>query len=143
MSYELRGLGLGTDGDSASTSNASEQETLFEQGWEWFREIAGAKDDQPVQQPAPMPGATPDGKPTASGFSSYAREAAIRETAAIDEEQAPIEETPPDDPETRQNDERSWIERYQTHITLASTVIGLGTFVIWLMLRKKSSGEEY
>lgn len=139
MSYEYYGPGLGTNGDSApaETSPERDQETLFEQGWEWFREIAGTKNNNQTQQPAPMPGATADGKPTAAGFSSYAREAAVREVAEVDEEMAPIEETPPDDPETQRDDERSWIEQYQTHITLASTVIGLGTFVIWLMVRKK------
>lgn len=139
MSYEYYGPGLGTDGNSSPTEASSEQdqETMFEQGWEWFREVSGAKDNQTPQQPAPMPGATADGKPSAAGFSSYARETAVREVAAVDEEMAPIEEQPPDDPETQQSDERSWIERYQTHITLVSTIVGLGTFVIWLVIRKK------
>lgn len=134
MSYEYYGPGLGTD-DSASTE---EEETVFEQGWEWFREIAGKKTDQPsAEQPAPMPGATPDGKPSSESFAEYAREAAVRETAAVDEEIAPFQETSPDDP--AEEEERSWGERYQTHITLISTLVGLGTFVAWLLLRKNSN----
>jgi hypothetical protein len=144
MTYEFHGPGLGTNGgDTESRSESTEEpQTLFEQGWSWFREVAGAKNDQPAQQPVPMPGATADGKPTAAGFSSYAREAAVREVASVDEEMAPIEETPADDPETQQNDERAWIERYQTHITLVSTIVGLGTFVIWLALRNKNVRDE-
>jgi hypothetical protein len=165
MSYEFYGPGLGTNGggdadvdmdfatpadleaagirpSSSAAVPTEEPQTLFEQGWEWFREIAGAKGEQQPRQPAPMPGATPDGKPTAAGFSSYAREAAVREVAQVDEEMAPIEETPPDSPAQQQEDERSWIERYQTHITLISTVVGLGTFVIWLALRKKNGKDE-
>ena len=134
MSYEYYGPGLGTNGDSGSTE---EPETVFEQGWEWFREIAEGKGDQPVEQVAPMPGVTPDGKPSGEGFSSYVRETAIREVAAIDEQMAPIEETPPGSSEAEEADARSGIERYQTHITLISTLIGLGTFVAWLLLRKK------
>ena len=164
MTYEFYGPGLGTNGgdadvdmdfataedleadgirpSSSQPAPTEEPQTLFEQGWEWFREIAGAKGDQPAQQPAPMPGATADGKPTAAGFSSYAREAAVREVAEVDEEMAPIEETPPDSPAEQQAAAGSWIERYQTHITLISTVVGLGTFVIWLVLRKKSGEDE-
>jgi len=124
MAYEYN-LGLGID----------EEETLFEQGWEWFREIAAAKRNQPAtQQPVPMPGATPSGKPSPAGFSSYAREAAVREVAAIDEEAAPFQETTSDEEAA---DERTGIERYQTHITLISTVVGLGTFIVWLLIRKK------
>lgn len=129
MSYEYNTPGLGTNGDSTG-----EPETVFEQGWEWFREIAAAKDSQPTaDQVVPMPGVTPGGKPSAANFSSYAQEVAVREVAAIDEETAPIEETPRGD----EPDERSGIERYQTHITLISTVVGLGTFIVWLLIRKK------
>lgn len=135
MAYEYYGPGLGADESSASTS---EDETVLEQGWDWLKGIAGAKTEQPVEQPFPMPGATPDGKPSAESFANYAREAAIRETAAVDEEQAPIQETGPDDPE----EERSWGERYQTHITLISTLVGLGTFVAWLLLRKKDKDDQ-
>lgn len=118
---------------------AEEPTTIIGEGWEWFREVLGAKGRQGSQdQPAPMPGATIDGKPSAEGFSAYAREAAIRETAAVEEEhQAPIQEAPDDSSSDEQDEERSWIERYQTHITLVSTVIGLGTFIVWLMVRKK------
>jgi len=143
MTYEFYGPGLGTNGDTtppASTEPAApaeESETLFEQGWEWFREVAGGKNgQQQVEQPASMPGATAASSPTAAGFSQYASEAAIREVAVVDEEQAPIQEVPSDAPDG-QEDERSWIEQYQTHITIASTLVGLGTFIIWLAVRKK------
>ncbi|MHC4119736.1 MAG: hypothetical protein ACYSWO_19740 [Planctomycetota bacterium] len=107
---------------------------ILEQGWDFFKEIASGKTDTPVQQSAPMPGATPDGKPSAESFVDYAREVAVREVAVVDEELAPIQETPPDSPDAQE--ERSWGDRYQTHITLISTVVGLGTFVAWLLLRK-------
>lgn len=134
MSYEFNLAGLGTNGEAEDDG-----ETLFEQGWEWFREIAARKQDEPAgkQAPVPMPGMAPGGKPSATGFSSYAGEAAVREVAAIDEEMAPIEETPPGSPEAEESEERTGIERYQTHITLISTVVGLGTFIVWLLVRKK------
>ncbi|MHC4702352.1 MAG: hypothetical protein ACYTFQ_17430 [Planctomycetota bacterium] len=121
MAYET---GLGTNDDS-----------VLEQGWDLLKDIASGKTDVPAQQPAPMPGATPDGKPSAESFVDYAREVAVREVAVVDEEMAPIQETPPDSP-SAQAEERSWGDRYQTHITLISTVVGLGTFVAWLLLRK-------
>jgi len=150
MSYEYYGPGLGTNGTSSGTSTTSsaerrddaQPETVFERGWEWFREIASGK-DQPAAGAAtqtvaaPMPGATADGKPTAEGFAEYAQEAAVRATAAVDEEQAPIEEVPPESEAAQAADEQSWIERYQTHITLFSTVAGLVTFGIWLLVRKR------
>lgn len=144
MGYEFHGPGLGTNGSTQSSNGGQqpavqdeETETLFEQGWDWFREISGSKGQQPEGQgAAPMPGATPDGKPSAAGFSAYARETAVREVAVVDEEQAPIEETPSDAP-VEGEDHRSWGERYQTHVTIVSSLVGLGTFVIWLMIRKK------
>jgi hypothetical protein len=33
--------------------------------------------------------------------------------------------------------EAPWYQRYQTHITIASTALGLVTFLGWLALRKK------
>lgn len=129
-------------GTAQAVAPVEEDETLFEQGWEWFRDIVGGKGEQLVSgQPAPMPGATPDGKPSASGFSQYAAEVAIREVAAVDEDEAPIQEVPPDSQGEQRERQRSWVERYQTHVTIASTLIGLGTFVVWLMVRKKEEGR--
>lgn len=129
-------------GDTPVTSSSENSSgTLIDQGWNWFREILGTKNQSGSTQPVPMPGATADGKPSASGFSAYAREAAVRETAVVDEEQAPIQEAPGGDPRVEENEQRFRIERYQTHITLASTIIGLGTFVVWLMVRKKDKNQ--
>jgi len=129
--------GGATPAPAAATPEGA-PETLLEQGWDWFREVIGAKGQStPDSQPLPMPGVTADGKPSAAGFSAYVREAAVREIATVDEEQAPVQETPDDDPRSDEGDGRSWIERYQTHITLVSTLVGLGTFVIWLVVRKK------
>jgi hypothetical protein len=39
--------------------------------------------------------------------------------------------------ESDSENEQQWYERYSTHITIGSTVIGLGTFLIWLAVRKR------
>lgn len=128
----------GTPPSNYQNEPTEEPRTMIGQGWNWFQEVIGAKEQGVSEQSTPMPGSTPSGKPTAAGFSAYAQEAAIRETAAVEEEQqAPIQEAPEDSSDVEQNEESSWIEQYQSHITLASTVIGLGTFIIWLMVRKK------
>jgi len=75
--------------------------------------------------------ASGEAAPSAEGFANYAKNAAVNEAAAVEEDLvAPVEEDPGGSP-------GDWINRYQTHITIASTVIGLVTFVIWLAVRKK------
>jgi hypothetical protein len=36
----------------------------------------------------------------------------------------------------------TWLQQYMPHITIASTLIGLGTFVIWLAVRSKDKKED-
>lgn len=122
--------GLGTNGD--------QEEGLIEKAENAFMTFFYPEQpEQPEQPPAPMPGATPSGKPTAQGFSEYAKETAIREGAAAEDEVLPVQELPSDDPGERQAQAQTWIERYQTHITIGSTLIGLVTFGIWLIVRKR------
>lgn len=109
MSYEYVS-GMGTNGESGESLPADKSDLV------------------------PMPGTTPSGKPSADGFSAYAKETAMREGAAAEDEILPIQELPGDEVADEQ---RTWVERYQTHITLASTMIGLATFGIWLIVRKK------
>lgn len=74
---------------------------------------------------------TAEASPTAQGFSDYAKNAAVTEAAAVEEEViGPVEEEPG-------GSSGNWLNRYQTHITIASTAIGLVTFVIWLVVKKK------
>lgn len=84
------------------------------------------------QPPSGNAGAVDDkGSPTAQGFSDYAKNAAVTEAAAVEEEViGPVEEEPG-------GSSGNWLNRYQTHITIASTAIGLVTFVIWLVAKKK------
>jgi hypothetical protein len=103
---------------------------------DWVKGAIGMPTGQQVPA-APMPGGTGANKPTAQGFATYAQEAALRTGAAAENEVLPIEETPPDSAGQQAAEEQTWIERYQTHITLASTAIGLGTFLVWLVIRKK------
>jgi hypothetical protein len=71
------------------------------------------------------------GAPSAQGFSNYVKNAAVAEAAAVEEDvMGPAEDAPG-------GSSGNWISRYQTHITIASTAIGLATFVIWLVVRKK------
>ena len=110
MSYEYVS-GMGANGESLPADKSD----LFPSG--------GAL-------PADKSDLFPSGQPTADGFSTYAQETAAREGAAAEDEILPIQELPGDEQGT-------WIERYQTHVTLASTMIGLATFGIWLIVRKK------
>jgi len=132
MSYEYM-TGLGTNGEQYDYDFA-EEPGIIEKAEGALRTFFYP--EQP-SQPLPMPGATPSGQPTAEGFSQYTKEAAIREGAAAEDEVLPIQELPSDDPGERLAQTQTWIERYQTHITIASTVIGLGTFGIWLLVRKR------
>lgn len=81
-----------------------------------------------------VPQTTPSGSKTASTAQAVANAAkgvAVTEAAAVEQEIiGPVEESPG-------GASGSWLSRYQTHITIASTVIGLLTFVIWLVARKK------
>jgi hypothetical protein len=71
-------------------------------------------------------GATPQ-QPTAQGFAQYARQVTGEESARAEMEALPIEA------ETA----IPWYQRYQTHITIASTVVGLGAFGLWLYVQSK------
>lgn len=144
MSYEYRGLGtnpiLGPAefiGYERPASEQPEEEGLIEKAGEWARRVFFYPEQPAPQQPVPMPGATQTGQPTADGFSAYAKEAALREGAAAEDEILPVQELPGDAPAEVEAQQRTWIERYQTHVTIASTVIGLATFGIWLLVRKK------
>jgi hypothetical protein len=64
-------------------------------------------------------------------IASAAKNVAVSEAAAVEEEtMGPVEDAPG-------GSSGDWLSRYQTHITIASTAIGLLTFVIWLVVRKK------
>jgi hypothetical protein len=107
MSYEYA-FGMGTNGESSLPADKSD---LFPSG-----------DSLPADKS--------DLQTTADGFVNYAKDTALREGAAAEEEVLPVQELPGDTSGT-------WIERHQTHITIASTLIGLATFGIWLVVRKK------
>ena len=67
----------------------------------------------------------------AAQVANAAKNVAISEAAAVEEEtMGPAEDAPG-------GSSSDWLSRYQTHITIASTAIGLLTFVIWLVVRKK------
>lgn len=71
------------------------------------------------------------GSPGAQAAANTAKNIAVTEAAAIEEDtMGPVEDSPG-------GSTGDWLSRYQTHITIASTVIGLGTFLIWLAVRKK------
>lgn len=90
------------------------------------------------EQAPQMPGATVSGKPTAAGFAEYSQAAARQTAASVEEDvMGPVEDSPARSGGQDAADVQGWIQRYQTHITIASTVIGLFTFVIWLVARKK------
>ena len=139
MSYEYM-AGLGTnngehyDYDFATEATSEEQQSILEKAEDALRTFFYPEQSSSNQE-QPMPGATASGQPTAEGFSEYTKEAAVRAGAAAEDEILPVQELPGDEQEDVE--QRTWIERYQTHITIASTVIGLGTFVIWLIVRKK------
>jgi len=108
MSYEYS-FGMGTNGEGGALP--ADKSDLFPSG--------GA-----------LPADKSDIQPTAEGFATYAKDVARTEGAAAEEDILPVQELPGDTSGT-------WVERYQTHITIASTVIGLATFGIWLIVRKK------
>ena len=93
----------------------------------------GLKEEpRPVTTYAPADPTSPrkngtTGRPTAAGFAQYAGEVASSTAAAAEMAHLPIEG----------GEEPSPLQRYMPHITIASTVIGLATFVGWLVLRKK------
>lgn len=100
--------------------------------WETITEWFTAEGERVTDRPAPTPaakssGAPSGGTPNADGFAQYAREVAGTEAARQEMETLPIED----------QTGAPWYQRYQTHITIASTAIGLLTFVGWLALRKK------
>lgn len=69
--------------------------------------------------------------PAAQAVANAAKNVAVTEAAAVEEDvMGPVEDAPG-------GSSGNWLSRYQTHITIASTVIGLLTFVIWLAVRKK------
>jgi hypothetical protein len=80
----------------------------------------------PADPTAPRKNGT-TGRPTAAGFAQYAGEVASSTAAAAEMAHLPIEG----------GEEPSTLQQYMPHITIASTVIGLATFVGWLVLRKK------
>lgn len=71
-------------------------------------------------------GTTPQ-QPTAQGFAQYARQVTGEESARAEMDALPIEA----------ESAIPWYQRYQTHITIASTVVGLGAFGIWLYVQSK------
>jgi hypothetical protein len=66
------------------------------------------------------------GEPSAGKFAQYAGEVAQTEAAAAEMDTLPIEEGEP-----------AGLQRYMPHIMIASTAVGLLTFVGWVVLRKK------
>lgn len=118
-----------TTPSSAETPAAEgERKGVWESITEWFT----AEGERVTDRPAPTPagkasGAPAGGTPTPDGFAQYAREVAGSEAARQEMETLPIEDQTP----------APWYQRYQTHITIASTGLGLLTFLGWLALRKK------
>jgi hypothetical protein len=75
-----------------------------------------------------------DTKMTANGLAQHASDVAREVADTVYDESMPIES---DSRNSSGGEEQPWYERYSTHITIGSTVIGLGTFMIWLAVRKK------
>lgn len=115
---------LATDPSPASSDApaAGERKGVWESITEWFTETG----ERVTERPAPS-GVTGKDQPTADGFAEHASNAAGTEAARAEMDELPIED------ET----EIPWYTRYQTHITIASTVIGLGAFVGWVALKDK------
>jgi hypothetical protein len=77
-----------------------------------------------VKEPSAPPA---QGEPSAGKFAQYAREVAQTEGAAAEMATLPIEE----------GEAPSGLQQYMPHIMIASTAVGLLTFVGWVVLRKK------
>jgi hypothetical protein len=75
------------------------------------------------------------GQEEAGKLVGTAAQVAIEEGQAAEDELIPFQETPGG------GDGDNWLQQYTPHITIASTLIGLGTFVIWLAVRKKDQKE--
>jgi len=73
---------------------------------------------------------------TAGKLVGTAAQVAIEEGQAAEDEAIPWQETP------EGGDGNNWLQQYMPHITIASTLIGLGTFVIWLAVRNKDKKES-
>jgi hypothetical protein len=120
--------GLATSPPGERTEPAApaegERKGVWESITEWFTETG----ERVTDRPAPA-GVTSKGgrQPTSEGFAAHAEGAAREEAATAEMDTLPIE------------DETGipWLTRYQTHITIASTVIGLGAFIGWVMLKDK------
>jgi hypothetical protein len=106
----------------AAAPAEGERKGVWESITEWFTETG----ERVTDRPAPT-GARKDQQPTSEGFAAHAEGAAREEAARAEMDELPIE------------DETGipWYTRYQTHITIASTVIGLGAFIGWVMLKDK------
>jgi hypothetical protein len=105
-----------------------ERKGVWESITEWFTAEGERVTDRPPPTPAAKgSGAPSGGTPTPDGFAQYAREVAGSEAAGQEMRSLPIEDQTP----------APWYQRYQTHITIASTAIGLVTFFGWLALRDK------
>jgi hypothetical protein len=111
--------GSGGAAAEAEAPAEGERKGVFETITEWFTR----EGERVTDRPAPA-GAE---KPTAEGFAAHAADAAATEAASAEMSTLPIE------------DETTipWYTRYQTHITIASTVIGLGSFLAWVILKDK------
>jgi hypothetical protein len=73
------------------------------------------------------PRQTAPGEPSAGKFAQYTGEVARTEAAAAEMATLPIEE----------GEAPSGLQQYMPHIMIASTAVGLLTFVGWVVLRKK------
>lgn len=111
-------------GDGGAPADG-ERKGVWETVTEWFT----ASGERVTERPAPTPG---EKAPSADGFAEHTRRVAGEEAADQEMRTLPIED----------EDLAPWYQRYQTHITLASTGIGLVTFMGWLLLKDKKKGRR-
>lgn len=116
---------LATAPAGAGTQEQGEPETAVPSGGKGVVETV-TEWAEDLFDPTKGGGAAPQ-QPTAQGFAQYARQVTGEESARAEMSTLPIEA----------EDSIPWYQRYQTHITIASTVVGLGVFGLWLYVQSK------
>lgn len=99
--------------------------------------LGAAKPEEPVLPGSDWPIFQIGVLPTIEGFAQYASNVAQSQAAQTEDEEIPLHETDRDE-ERREPTITDKLHHYAPHITIASTVIGLTTFVIWFFARKRN-----
>jgi hypothetical protein len=75
----------------------------------------------------------PPNKLTSEVVAKYASDVAQTQAMQTESEEVPFEETGPEAETINEV-----LQRYAPHITIASTLIGLATFTVWFVTRRKN-----